>query len=385
MKRRMISAFLALMMLLAVLPLTALADAAANISVNDAVYYSNGALKSITAKFDWTSASVSGARLILMNKRLNGSYPTKSGYGDFTNLGKYGKTFKTYAEAAAHDKSNAGVFGFIQSSNETNISMGSKNNTITLSIPENTIPMDKNGTYYIYLWVTYRGYFYPDNLICVIQVQDGVLQYTPGIEAPTYRNHYNANDFQIVESQSKYDVTVTPAANMTRVTTSGAESQKQLSSAMTPVIYTADAGYYFPDTYSVAPVNGIMVKQLSDSQIQVYGTPSSNAAIALIAPDVKTNTHNCLSSGWKWDETNHWRWLCTTEGCQNYHVQSERNIHGYTDDYDTTCNTCGYVRVAPAQHPETGDITHIPMWAMIFFAGAALLWVQLAQRKRTSF
>ena len=57
---------------------------------------------------------------------------------------------------------------------------------------------------------------------------------------------------------------------------------------MTDVVYTADDGYYFPEDYSVAAVNGISVTRNSYTQITVSGTPTADAAIALTAPTAKT-------------------------------------------------------------------------------------------------
>ena len=85
-----------------------------------------------------------------------------------------------------------------------------------------------------------------------------------------------------------YDVTVTPGSNMTKTSSSGAASQTGVSGAITPVVYTANTGYYFPTNYSVAAVNGISVTRNSYTQITVSGTPTANASIALTAPTAKT-------------------------------------------------------------------------------------------------
>ena len=84
-----------------------------------------------------------------------------------------------------------------------------------------------------------------------------------------------------------YKVTVTAGGNMTRNEDSGADTQTELSGAMTPVVYTANAGYYFPTDYSVAGSNGISVTRNSDTQITVSGTPTANAEITLTAPTAK--------------------------------------------------------------------------------------------------
>ena len=87
-----------------------------------------------------------------------------------------------------------------------------------------------------------------------------------------------------------YTVTVTAANHMKRETTSGAETQSGLTGAMKAVVYTADPGYYFPDNYSVSPVNGITVTRNGESQITVSGTPTADTVIQLTAPTEKTTT-----------------------------------------------------------------------------------------------
>ena len=87
-----------------------------------------------------------------------------------------------------------------------------------------------------------------------------------------------------------YTVTVIPAEHMTRKTDSGLETQNGLTGAMTNVVYTAEAGYYFPESYSVEALNGITVTRNNDSEITVSGTPTANTVIQLTAPTEKTTT-----------------------------------------------------------------------------------------------
>ena len=82
-----------------------------------------------------------------------------------------------------------------------------------------------------------------------------------------------------------YSVTITAGDNMTK--TSGEDTQTGVSGAMTDVVYTADAGYYFPTDYSVATVNGISVTRNSYTQVTVSGTPTADATITLTAPTAK--------------------------------------------------------------------------------------------------
>ena len=93
------------------------------------------------------------------------------------------------------------------------------------------------------------------------------------------------------EKPATYTVTVTPADHMKRETTSGLETQSGLTGAMKDVVYTAEDGYYFPESYSVSSENGIKVTRKDDSQITVSGTPTANTVIQLTAPTEKTATY----------------------------------------------------------------------------------------------
>ena len=92
------------------------------------------------------------------------------------------------------------------------------------------------------------------------------------------------------EKPATYTVTVIPAEHMTRKTDSGAETQSGLTGIMKDVVYTADEGYYFPDSYPVPTVNGITVTRNGENQITVSGTPTANTEIKLTAPTEKTTT-----------------------------------------------------------------------------------------------
>lgn len=277
MKKRILSVFMALCMVLGTAPTMAFA-AADNISVSGATYYDSGALKSMTTKFDWDTYNAT-SRLVLMENRLRspGEPGTNTSYGDFTDFGYYGSSFNDFEDVLSHDATNK-TFGIISCSDETNLGWGSNNNVITFSFRDTDIPLNTNKTYYVYLWTYYRSNYYPDNLFYVINVSDGAVEYT----VATGQNTYDENDFDQVESQTAYDVTITAGANMT--TTSEKTTQNGLTKAMEPVVYTANDGYEFPENYTVATVNGIMVKRDNANQITVYGTPSADATITLAAP-----------------------------------------------------------------------------------------------------
>ena len=85
-----------------------------------------------------------------------------------------------------------------------------------------------------------------------------------------------------------YDVRITAGTGMAKTDGSGAAVQTGLIGPMTPVVYTANEGYYFPTDYSVATVNGIGVTRNSFTQITVSGTPTANASITLANAAAKT-------------------------------------------------------------------------------------------------
>ena len=91
-----------------------------------------------------------------------------------------------------------------------------------------------------------------------------------------------------VTPTATHSVTITAGDHMTKTADSGDAEQTGLTGAMTDVVYTADNGYYFPENYSVAAVNGISVTRNSYTQITVSGTPSADATITLTAPTAKT-------------------------------------------------------------------------------------------------
>ena len=137
-----------------------------------------------------------------------------------------------------------------------------------------------------------EGYYFPEgysvqgkNSITVTRNDDSQITVSGTPTADT--------QIQLIAPTAKsatYTVTVIPAEHMTRKTDSGLETQSGLTGAMTDVVYTAEDGYYFPDSYPVPTVNGITVTRNGENQITVSGTPTANTEIKLTAPTEKTTT-----------------------------------------------------------------------------------------------
>lgn len=293
-------------MIIVLMPVSVKA-AATGIAITDATYYDSGALESITTNFKWDSADAT-SRLVLMTNRLRsaGEEDTSVSYGDFTNLGHYGSKFSSFDAVKIYDEEYK-TFGIVAYTDEKLVERYDNNyndaiNTMIFSFDEADIPLNVNKTYYVYLWTSWsqsgtNPKYYPDNLFCVIRVQDGSVEYTKAIG----QNTYDETAFTEVISADAFDVTITPAANMTKTNESGSYSQEDLTTAMTPVVYTADDGYYFPENYAVATVNGIMVRRDSETQITVYGTPSADASITLSEPTQKPQKLEEITFGYAYD------------------------------------------------------------------------------------
>ena len=67
--------------------------------------------------------------------------------------------------------------------------------------------------------------------------------------------------------------------------------------------------------------------------------------------------HEHRYGDWSKDGTNHWH-ECTDAACPNQSESiKDKEAHVYTDDADTTCNVCGYVRTVPPEAVPVSQIT----------------------------
>ena len=309
MKKKLFTIAIALCMVFTMIPggvfqaETAWAEVGAgpyDVKVNGATYYENGALESIQATFDWAGA-LPDAALVLMRKELQGG--KDQALGDFSDNGTYGSKFKSHDEAKAFDSENNGIFGFINNSAPQKMSY--KDNTVTFELKSTDVPLSINSYYYVYIWTYYNDYYYPDHIVCAISVKDGQVLYAAADGEG--RNTYDSRKLAAIESKTAYNVTVTPGAHMTKTAESGEETQGGLTTGMTPVVYTANPGYHFPEAYTVETVNGIMVRRDNATQITVYGTPSAHATINLNAategnpPAENTAVKPTAKTGLKYD------------------------------------------------------------------------------------
>lgn len=97
----------------------------------------------------------------------------------------------------------------------------------------------------------------------------------------------SGGNFQNATVNGKYTVHVTAGKNM-QVTSGSTTQSDLLVQEMTPVVVTADNGYYFPTDYTVAEKDGVKVTRNSASQVTVSGMPCFNVDITLPAATAKT-------------------------------------------------------------------------------------------------
>ena len=132
MKKRILSLLLCLCMFVPLLTVVVSASAT-KINVAEVDYYEDsGDVASLTTTFGWDTASAT-SRLTVMTKRLRsaGEAGTNKSYGDFTDYGYYGRSFKNWtAVLSASD-----TFGMLYYTDEQKINTGKTN---TFSVGENT-------------------------------------------------------------------------------------------------------------------------------------------------------------------------------------------------------------------------------------------------------
>ena len=95
---------------------------------------------------------------------------------------------------------------------------------------------------------------------------------------------YTANwrqDFFSVSSLAGAGIVKTDDSGPAKQTVSNGE-------AMTTIVYNSDDGHYFPEDYSVPSVNEISVTRISETEINISGTPTADTVIIL--PDAEKRT-----------------------------------------------------------------------------------------------
>jgi len=94
-------------------------------------------------------------------------------------------------------------------------------------------------------------------------------------------------------------------------------------------------------------------------------------------------THEHTYGDWRKDGTNHWH-ECTDAACPNQSESiKDKEAHVYTDDADTTCNICGYVRTVTPEIVPVSQITLNKAEASISVGNSETLTATVAPENAT--
>lgn len=128
-----------------------------------------------------TSIASAPGRVSLNTQVFRKSYSDNS-YGDFTDLGKYAKThsYKTFPTTpddcgfvtwnAPFAKGNSAYYDGTETFKRSGLGETQK---LTVVFPENTILLNTEKTYYVYLWTNYNKKVYPDALLYTFTTNKG--------------------------------------------------------------------------------------------------------------------------------------------------------------------------------------------------------------------
>ena len=114
------------------------------------------------------------------------------------------------------------------------------------------------------------------------------------------------------------------------------------------------------DVATVAPdgtVTAVKAGAATITATAADGSGKSAVCKVTVIADTTPPAHEHRYGDWSKDGTNHWH-ECTDAACPNQSESiKDKAAHIYTDDADTTCNVCGYVRTVtpPAHEHRYGD------------------------------
>ena len=294
MKKRFLSLLMCFCLCVTMMPMTASA-AATKIDVTKATYYSSGDVKDLTIDFGWDTASAA-SRLTVMTKKLRsaGEAGTDKYYGDFTDFGYYGSSFKNWSAVLAKSSD----FGMLYYTDEQKITSG-KTNTISVSFDEGDIPLDVNKTYYLYLWTYYGGQYYPDNLFMVLQVKNGKFQFAPA----TDRNSYGS--FTTLKELTKAPASTTTTTTTKTSATSGAPSAAKFTDVKSgdyfaaPVAWAVSQGITSGTTSTTFSPNSYCTRaQILTFLWRAAGSPQSTAFLINPYTDISEDAYYYQAALW---------------------------------------------------------------------------------------
>ena len=114
------------------------------------------------------------------------------------------------------------------------------------------------------------------------------------------------------------------------------------------------------DVATVAPdgtVTAVKVGTATITATAADGSGKSAVCTVTVTGDTTPPAHEHRYGDWSKDATSHWH-ECTDAACPNQSESiKDTEAHVYTDDADTTCNVCGYVRTVTPEIVPVSQIT----------------------------
>ena len=114
------------------------------------------------------------------------------------------------------------------------------------------------------------------------------------------------------------------------------------------------------DVATVAPdgtVTAVKAGAATITATAADGSGKSAVCKVTVTGDTTPPAHEHRYGDWSKDGTNHWH-ECTDAACPNQSESiKDKEAHVYTDDADTTCNICGYVRTVTPEIVPVSQIT----------------------------
>ena len=114
------------------------------------------------------------------------------------------------------------------------------------------------------------------------------------------------------------------------------------------------------DVATVAPdgtVTAVKAGAATITATAADGSGKSAVCKVTVTGDTTPPAHEHSYGDWSKDGTNHWH-ECTDAACPNQSESiKDKEAHVYTDDADTTCNVCGYVRTVTPEIVPVSQIT----------------------------
>ena len=140
------------------------------------------------------------------------------------------------------------------------------------------------------------------------------------------------------------------------------------------------------DVATVAPdgtVTAVKAGAATITATAADGSGKSAVCKVIVTGDTTPPAHEHSYGDWSKDGTNHWH-ECTDADCPNQSESiKDKAAHIYTDDADTTCNICGYVRTVTPEIVPVSQITLNKAEASISVGNSETLTATVAPENAT--